>query len=115
MADPSIDALALNETWLHPDVSDGLVHIIGYDIIRLDRDRNGGGVCIYIRSSLPYCYREDLIQVGLESVSVEVRKLHSRPFIISTIYRPPSSSVDIFCKIESLIKAVDNKEKKIIY
>ena len=108
----NIDVLALNETRLHATISNEEVHIIGYDIIRLDRDRNGGGVCIYIRSSLPYSYREDLVLNDLESVSIEVRKPNSRPFIISTIYRPPSATVDIFSKIELLINAVDIEDKE---
>ena len=39
LADQSIDVLALNETRLHPDISDGQVHITRYDIIHSDGNR----------------------------------------------------------------------------
>ena len=113
LADQSIDVLALNETRLNSSNSDGQVHIRGYDILRLDRDRNGGGVCMYIRNFLPFHYRSDLVREDLESISVEIRKPNSCPFIISTIYRPPSATVDIFTKIESLLSNVDNEDKEI--
>ena len=45
--DKKIDILALNETRLDPSISDGLVSVDGYDLIRADRNRNGGGVCMH--------------------------------------------------------------------
>ena len=36
------DLFALNETRLDSSISDGLVNISGYDIIRKDRSRRGG-------------------------------------------------------------------------
>ena len=113
LSDQSIDVLALNETRLDSNIPDGQVHITGYDILRSDRDRNGGGVCICVRRFLPYYHRDDLVQKDLESICVEIRKPNSRPFIISTIYRPPSATVDIFSKIESLISTIDTEDKEI--
>ena len=43
--DKKLDVLALNETRLDSSISDELLAIDGYDIIRADRNRNGGGVC----------------------------------------------------------------------
>lgn len=37
--------LALNETR----------HVKGYDIVRHDRNRSAGGVCIYVRKSIKFC------------------------------------------------------------
>ena len=44
---------------------------------------------------------------------MEVRKPNSYPFIISSKYRLPSATVDIFTKIESLLSNVDNEDKEI--
>ena len=41
--DKKMDVLALNETRLDPTISDELVNVEGYDILRADRTRNGGG------------------------------------------------------------------------
>jgi hypothetical protein len=40
------DRFALNETRLDSSISDGLVNISGYDIIRKDRSRIGGARCV---------------------------------------------------------------------
>lgn len=39
--DKKLDVLALNETRLDPPISDDLMSIEGYDILRSDRKRNG--------------------------------------------------------------------------
>ena len=64
-----LDVLALNETRLDSSISDDLVSIEGYDILRSDRNRNGGGVCIYVRCYINYKNRPDLIPKDLEAIS----------------------------------------------
>ena len=113
LADEKIDLLALNETRLDYSTTNGFVNVIGYDIIRRDRNRCGGGVCIYVRKSLTYLERPDLVPEGLEAVCLEIKNPKSRPFIVSTIYRPPSASVDIFNKIESLVEQIDNLDLEV--
>ena len=52
-----IDNLPINETKLHATVKDGEVHPPGYDVVRKDCEsngRNGGGVCIYVRSNINF-------------------------------------------------------------
>ena len=56
----TIDILGLNETKLHKTIPDSQVDIEGYDILHRDRNRNGGGVALYIRQSLNYINRQDL-------------------------------------------------------
>ncbi len=48
------DILCINETRLDNTINDNIIKIPDYDIIRRDRDRNGGGVAIYIRSTINY-------------------------------------------------------------
>ena len=50
MADKNLDVLAINETRLSDSIDNSCIHIQGYDIVRMDRNRNGGRVCLYIRS-----------------------------------------------------------------
>ena len=54
LATKNFDILALNETRLDHSIPDDLVNIPNYDIIRNDRNRNGGGVCIYRGGSRGY-------------------------------------------------------------
>ena len=66
MRDEPFDILTLNETRLDSSILDCEVQIPGYDIIRSDRNRNGGGVAMYIRTVIPYIIRKDLSQDTLE-------------------------------------------------
>jgi exonuclease III len=47
------DILAINETKLDSSISDSEIYIHGYTIIRKDRNRNGGGIAIYIKIIYP--------------------------------------------------------------
>ena len=46
--------MCLVETWLGSEVLDNEVLIPNYSIVRLDRNRHGGGVAMYIHDSVPY-------------------------------------------------------------
>ena len=88
MQSKSLDVLTVNETRLDISVLDCEVEIPGYDIVRLDRNRNGGGVAIFIRENISYFIRQDLVIDTLELLCIEVRKQKSKPFLIATWYRP---------------------------
>ena len=112
MCDKNIDLIAFNETRLDLNISDGLIHIDGYEVVRKDRSRNGGGVCIYLRSSINYKIRSDLIPPELEAVCLEITKPQSKPFIVTTIYRPPNATAEFFDHLEKLIKQIDDENKE---
>ena len=40
--------LAVSETWLDGSVTDAEIELVGYTVVRKDRNRNGGGVCLYV-------------------------------------------------------------------
>ena len=50
------------------------MNIDGYEVMRRDRNRNGGGVALYIRSSINYRTRLNLMLGNLETITVEVQK-----------------------------------------
>jgi exonuclease III len=45
------DILAINETKLDSTISDSKIYINGYIFIRKDRNRNGGGVALFIKNT----------------------------------------------------------------
>ena len=112
MTNKFIDLIAFNETRLDANITDNMINLDGYDIVRKDRSRNGGGVCIYLRSSINYKVRNYLVPTELEAVCVEIIKPHSKPFLVTTVYRPPSALSEFFDHFEKLIKAVDNENKE---
>ena len=48
------DIICVVESWLCTDISDLEISIQGYSVIRLDRNRHGGGVLIYFKSMFTY-------------------------------------------------------------
>ena len=60
------------------------MHIPGYEFIRRDRNRHGGGVCFYIKSSNSYIVRSDLNIINLENLTIENREPNSKPFLVAT-------------------------------
>ena len=106
------DLLALSETRLDSSISDGLVKIRGYDIVRKDRSRTGGGVCIYLRSTINFKIRNDLVPDDIEAICVEISKPNSRNFIVASVYRPPSSAQEFFLAFEKTIKMIDDEDKE---
>ena len=71
-----LDIMSFSETRLNSTIPDSMIHIDGYDIIRKDRSRNGGGVCIYIRNTINYQIRHDLSPPILEAICMEISKPH---------------------------------------
>ena len=100
--------MSFSETRLNSTIPDSMIHIDGYNIIRKDRSRNGGGVCICIRNTINYQIRQDLSPPVLEVICIEISKPHSRPFVVVTVYRPPDTSPEFFIHLENLLKQIDN-------
>ena len=110
---PHFDLLALNETRLDSAISNEIVKIRGYDIVRNDGSRKGGGVCIYLRSTINFTIRNDLVPNDIEAVCVEISKPNSRNFIVVPVYRPPSSATEFFVAFEKMIKMIDDENKEL--
>ena len=112
LADQYFDVLALNETRLDKNISNQDMFIQNYDLIRADRSRSGGSVCLYVKNSINYLNRNGLVGDNLEAICIEVLKQSSASFIVGTIYRPPSAFVDSFSNIEQLVKLIDDENKE---
>jgi exonuclease III len=65
-----------------------------------------------LRSSTNYIVRQDLISSEFEAVCVEIIKPHSRPFLVTNIYRPRNASSEFFDHFEKLIKAINDENKE---
>ena len=106
--DYSIDIISINETKLDDTIKSCEVHIPGYEFIRLDRNRQGGGVGFYIKTSINFVVCSNLKVPNLENLCIKNRKPKSKPFLIATWYRPPHSSIDIFLYYESFLEKLDS-------
>ena len=108
------DVISLNETMLDITISNQEIKIKGYNIVRKDRNRHGGGVAMYIRSTINYSVRDDLSDENIETITVEITKPKSKSFLINSWYRPPNSSQDCFDVYEKLITQMDSEDKEVI-
>ena len=109
--------LAINETKLDKNVHDDLVGISGFSIERHDRNRNGGGVALYIKDSLmdKSTVRNDLPNSSSESLCVEIKPTSSAPFLVLALYRPPDASSEMFDQLEKTLEFLDREGKDIIF
>ena len=107
------DSLAINETKINTDIDDHEMLIDGFHVERPDRNKFGGGVAIYMRKSIEYKVRNDLMIYDLESISGEVTVGMHKPFIVTSFFSP-NHTVEYFNKLESLITNIDLEKKESI-
>ena len=110
----TFDILAINESKIDGTISDNEIHVMGYDIIRNDRNRFGGGVVLYVRDSIPFSVRKDLTPESLEMICIEVRRPYNKSFLISTWYRPPKSNLDLLNEWALFLCKCDSENNELI-
>lgn len=87
-----VACICITGTWLDNSVPDNEIHIENYLIQRKDRNPQGGGVFIYIRSDLAFNNRNDLDHEDLEATWLELLLPKFKPILCGVIYRPPKQT-----------------------
>ena len=85
--------MAFTETWLDSTISDKGLHIDSYKLLRHDRNRHGGGVCIYVCESVTVS--SVVRSQQLELIWVRVALSFGRRVLLGVFYRKPSSDIDL--------------------
>ena len=80
--------MCITESWLCNDIHDSELLLPGYQCLRYDRNRHGGGVLMYV--SHKYAVKQLSSHSSLELLTVTV---HCHNLCVSLFYRPPSSSM----------------------
>ncbi|CAG2198875.1 unnamed protein product [Mytilus edulis] len=103
------DIICISESHLDKSITDDQIKLNGFHKpIRLDRNRHGGGVTIYIKNSLHFIIRNDISVSNLELLWVEVRNCSNEKFLVGVLYRPPNSNSNLWDLFsESVDKALD--------
>lgn len=110
----NLDLLSINETRLDGTVPNESIYIPNYEIIRNDRNRNGGGVCIYVRDSVNYVDKSEIIPSEIEAACIEIYKPQSKSFVIISCYRPPNADAkNFFENLQSIVTTLDSKNKEV--
>ena len=72
----SSDILALSKIWLTSEISDSEISIMGYSIVRKDRQDSskacGGGVFIYVRNGIPFIRQAKFVDDNFECFWIEI-------------------------------------------
>ena len=105
--------ICLSETYLNSSVSDSLLKLDRYNLVRADHtnDIKRGGVCIYYKESLP----AGVIYLSYfeEALLLEMT-YHNKNLIVSVIYRSPSQSINEFdsflSNLEKLVSDINNRK-----
>ena len=110
----NIHIITISETWLGPEFSDNYFNLPNFQtVFRQDRNKNGGGVCIFVSDQLSCCRRSDLESQDLELLWVEVFLQQSPrtqyPLLIGCCYRPPNSPMHFYEKLETTLDNVVTK------
>ncbi|XP_065197636.1 uncharacterized protein LOC135829158 [Sycon ciliatum] len=103
------DVVGVAETWvvaetrLDSTISDGEICIPGYSVVRCDRpDRQGGGTCLYYKTSLPVTYRSDLHNSHLEATWIAIGG-GQHQHLVGCLYRPPNATADFWDHLDTVL------------
>ncbi|CAB3986869.1 Hypothetical predicted protein [Paramuricea clavata] len=109
-----LDIFAINESKIDDSVMNGEISIPGFNLIRKDRNRAGGGVVLYIRDNLSYLDRNDLVPDRLEMLCAEITRPFSKSLFVCTWYRPPKSNLSLFNDCDVFFQKCKSENKELI-
>ena len=107
------DIIALSETFLNDTIDNSDIDIAGYcEPFRMDRNRHGGGVCIYVKSTLhaERCYEYE--DNRMECIWLKISSTN-KTFYFACAYRPPNSNEFWQALSQSIEKVKDNDNPNI--
>ncbi len=81
------------KTWLDDSIREAKIEIVNYFLIRRDRNRKGGGVCIYVISDIGFNQRMDLNNDQIEAVWLNILLPKNNPILVGACYRPPGQTM----------------------
>ena len=83
--------IGISEPKLGETILQSEIQISNYELLRCDRNRNGGGVACYIRSDIGSLQKR-FFPREIKYIFVEILLPKTKPLIIGIIYRPPNQS-----------------------
>ena len=107
--------IGLSETWLNRNNIDEFPLSCYCNIGKVRKNKQGGGVGLYVDRSYHYRERTDLdidIEDVIESKFIELLTTPNK-ILIGIIYRPPNNKIDLFMKaLAELLQKLDSQNKK---
>ena len=88
--------IGFSETKLDNTILSSELEIEGYDLVRSDQSRRGGGLACFIKKSILY-NRKPNFYINTESIFIEVFIPKSKPVLTGILYRPPDKCDLVNC------------------
>lgn len=99
--------VSIVETWLSSEISDNELFLQGYQVLRLDRNRHGGGILMFIHESLV----PKVVVAGPSDLELLIISVHNHvsscKHHIGLFYRPPSSGVQNLERLYTYFESLD--------
>ena len=108
-----ISVLGITESKLDDTINDSEVQVSGYDIIRKDRNRKGGGVALFIKQGI-VANKVSILNNSLEYISVRIYEKNKHNINLCIVYRPPNQNSFIDIITEDFKVFESNKNEIII-
>ena len=105
--------IGITESKLDESVTDGEINIDGYELIRSDWNRHGGGVACYIRNDISFNPRGNFSS-KVENIFLDMLLPKTKPILIGILYRPPDQS-KFLDKLSMAISETDNFDAQEVY
>jgi hypothetical protein len=96
--------ICIVETWLCSEINSTEIAISGYQLYRKDRNRQGGGILIYVANCMLVTLFPDP-GPNLELLTLSVR-FNNFKLNLCLFYRPPSSGSHIFDTLTSYFESI---------
>ena len=105
--------IGITESKPDESVTDGEINIDGYELIRSDWNRHGGGVASYIRNDISFNPRGNFSS-EVENIFLDMLLPKTKPILIGILYRPPNQS-KFLDKLSMAISETDNFDAQEVY
>ena len=92
------------------DNSSSEIEIEGYDLLRLDQSRRGGGVVCYVKRSSAYNYKHNFPK-NTENIFIDIFLPKTKPILVGILYRPPDKN-DFVKNLEETFTGCNILEKQ---
>ena len=112
-----VDFLCISETWLDNTISNSEISTPVYSIVRNDRNREGGGVLMYLREGISYSIRHDIMScsnTAVENIWVELQLSKGMPCLMCCMYRPPAATAEYYSAVLDVMEKASSENKEIV-
>ena len=116
------DIIVFTETWLNGSIADSMLKWKNFQLVRLDREmlrnKRGGGVCVYIRSTINFEIVQDLQELSdnnIEFLHLRLKPHMQKPINLFGIYRPPDGKyAEFVLRITRMLNQIDRLRSETI-